>query len=120
MKSARGNSRENAGVTLAELLVSLIVITVVIYAIINFFSLNLFQNTKELKRSKLYYKAMTKIRALEKKLKNFDLNSGQTNYDWNLLNSLKRELGIPVEFADDRKSLQGEGNISTKTVVAFN
>ena len=54
------------------------------------------------------YKAMTKIRALEKKLKNFDLNSGQTNYDWNLLNSLKRELGIPVEFADDRKSLQGE------------
>jgi hypothetical protein len=53
-------------------------------------------------------------------LKNFDLNSGQTNYDWNLLNSLKRELGIPVEFADDRKSLQGEGNISTKTVVAFN
>ena len=66
------------------------------------------------------YKAMTKIRALEKKLKNFDLNSGQTNYDWNLLNSLKRELGIPVEFADDRKSLQGEGNISTKTVVAFN
>ena len=66
------------------------------------------------------YKAMTKIRALEKKLKNFDLNSGQTNYDWNLLNSLKRELGIPVEFADDRKSLQGEGNISTKTVVSFN
>ena len=66
------------------------------------------------------YKAMTKIRALEKKLKNFDLNSGQTNYDWNLLNSLKRELGIPVEFADDRKSFQGEGNISTKTVVAFN
>ena len=66
------------------------------------------------------YKAMTKIRALEKKLKNFDLNSGKTNYDWNLLNSLKRELGIPVEFADDRKSLQGEGNISTKTTVAFN
>ena len=51
------------------------------------------------------YKAMSKIRGLEKKLKNFDLNSGQTNYDWNLLNSLKRELGIPVEFADDKKAL---------------
>ncbi len=45
-------------------------------------------------------KAMSKIRALEAKLKNFDHNSGTTNADWNLLNSLKREVGIPVEFGD--------------------
>ena len=50
------------------------------------------------------YKAMTKIRALEKKLSKFDMNSGKTNYDWNLLNSLKRELGINVEFGDDKSA----------------
>jgi Tfp pilus assembly protein FimT len=37
-------SRENAGVTLAELLVSLIIITIVIYAIINFFSFKIQNN----------------------------------------------------------------------------
>ena len=50
------------------------------------------------------YKAMTKIRALENKVKKFDPNSGTTNQDWNLLNSLKRELGINVEFGDDKKA----------------
>ena len=30
-------------------------------------------------------------------------NSGETNYDWNLLNSLKREMGIPVEFESEGK-----------------
>jgi len=76
VKPARENSRSNTGVTLAELLVSLLIITIVIYAIINFFSLNLFQNTKELKRSKLYYKAMTKMEELiSKDYSSIDLES---------------------------------------------
>ena len=48
------------------------------------------------------YKAMTRIRMLENKLRNYDMNSGTTNADWNLLNSLKREVGIPVEFANEK------------------
>ena len=46
------------------------------------------------------YKAMSKIRMLEAKLSKESKNSGTTSYDWNLLNSLKREVGIPVEFSD--------------------
>uniref|UniRef100_A0A7S3FXU1 Uncharacterized protein n=1 Tax=Strombidium rassoulzadegani TaxID=1082188 RepID=A0A7S3FXU1_9SPIT len=65
------------------------------------------------------YKAMGKIRALEAKLRNFDPNSGTTNEDWNLLNSLKRELGIPVEFAGDKAALQGPGNIESKSTAAL-
>ena len=52
-------------------------------------------------------KAMGKIRALETKLKGQGDWTGKTNFDWNLLNSLKREVGIPVEFANDTKSLAG-------------
>ena len=66
------------------------------------------------------YKAMTKIRMLENKLKKFDMNSGKTNYDWNLLNSLKRELGINVEFGDDKSAQAGEGNVASKALSAFN
>ena len=44
-------------------------------------------------------RAMSKIRALEARLKNFDMNSGKTNEDWKLLNSLKREVGLPMEFS---------------------
>ncbi len=77
--------RENTGVTLAELLVSLLIITIVIYAIINFFSLNLFQNTKELKRSKLYYKAMTKMEELISK----DYSSIDLESFYSPLNSIK-------------------------------
>ena len=47
------------------------------------------------------YKAMGKIRALENRVKG--LPSGTTNEDLNLLNSLKRELGIPVEYGDANK-----------------
>ena len=47
------------------------------------------------------YKAMGKIRALENRVKG--LPAGTTNEDLNLLNSLKRELGIPVEFGDANK-----------------
>ena len=66
------------------------------------------------------YKAMTKIRALEKKLSKFDLNSGETNEDWNMLNSLKREIGIPVEFSGDAKTvLAGDGGVPSKSVAAF-
>ena len=66
------------------------------------------------------YKAMTKIRALENKLKQEGLNTGTTNADWNLLNSLKREVGIPVEFAGDAKAqTAGEGNIAAKSLTAF-
>jgi hypothetical protein len=43
-------------------------------------------------------KATRKIKSIEAKLKNFDMNSGTTNFDWNLLNSMKRDLGIQVEF----------------------
>ena len=64
------------------------------------------------------YKAMTQIRMLENKLKNFDMNSGTTNADWNLLNSLKREVGINVEFGDDKKAQAGAGNITSKTMAA--
>ena len=62
---------------------------------------------------------MSKIRALEYKLKNVKIE-GTTNADWNLLNSLKREVGIPVEFAksDTAKVLGGEGNIPSKAVAA--
>ena len=57
-------------------------------------------NPAQLVRSEVtdVYKGMSKIRALEKKLRNKTV-PGTTNYDWNLLNSLKREMGIPVEFA---------------------
>ena len=64
------------------------------------------------------YKAMTHIRMLENKLKNFDMNSGTTNADWNLLNSLKREVGINVEFGDDKSAQAGSGNIASKTIAA--
>ena len=65
------------------------------------------------------YKAMSKIRALEYKLKNWNA-PGTTNADWNMLNSLKREVGIPVEFAKDEtpKVLGGEGNVPSKAVSA--
>ena len=65
------------------------------------------------------YKAMGKSRMLEKKLKN-DKSSGTTNYDWNLLNSLKREVGIPVEFAGDKKKLLAEGDVPSTAVAALN
>ena len=61
---------------------------------------------------------MTHIRMLENKLKNFDRNSGTTNYDWNLLNSLKREMGINVEFGNDKKAQAGQGNIASKVMAA--
>ena len=64
------------------------------------------------------YKAMNKIRALEGKLSKFPMNSGTTNADWSLLNSLKRELGIPVEFGDDKSALAGDGSVAAKSVVA--
>ena len=66
------------------------------------------------------YKAMTKIRMLEKKLAKSGQNSGTTNEDWNMLNSLKRELGIPVEFAAEKQqSLAGDGNVPTKATAAY-
>ena len=65
------------------------------------------------------YKAMTKIRMLENKLKKFDMNSGKTNFDWNLLNSLKREMGINVEFGDNKGAQAGEGNVASKSMAAF-
>ena len=65
------------------------------------------------------YKAMGKIRMLEKKLKN-DKNTGTSSYDWNLLNSLKREVGIPVEFAGDKKALLAEGDVPSTAVAALN
>ena len=64
------------------------------------------------------YKAMTKIRALEARLKN-DKSSGTTNEDWNLLNSLKREVGIPVEFSGDKSSLAGQGSVQAKSMASF-
>ena len=64
------------------------------------------------------YKAMSKIKALEAKLGNENPNSGTTSFDWNMLNSLKRSVGMPVEFANDKKRLAGEGNIASKAVVA--
>ena len=67
------------------------------------------------------YKAMNKIRALENKLKKESLNSGTTNFDWNLLNSLKREMGINVEFPEaSKKLLNTEGTIPGKTMAAYN
>ena len=63
-------------------------------------------------------KAMTQIRMLEAKLSREGPNTGTTSFDWNLLNSLKREVGIPVEFGSDKKALAGEGNIPSKAMVA--
>ena len=65
------------------------------------------------------YKAMSKIRMLEKKLGK-DTASGEASEDLNMLNSLKRELGIPVEFANDNAALDAEGNTNAMTTVAFN
>ena len=65
------------------------------------------------------YKAMYKIRQLERKLKNYDPNSGTTNADWNLLNSLKRELDIPVEMeAQDNKKFNTDGQVPSKMMAA--
>ena len=63
-------------------------------------------------------KAMTKIRMLENKLRAEDWQ-GKTSYDWNLLNSLKREVGIPVEFPGDIKKLDGPGSVPTKALASF-
>ena len=65
------------------------------------------------------YKAMTKIRMLEKKLSK-DTSEGTSSYDWNLLNSLKREVGIPVEFAGENQSLNEEGKVPSTAVAALN
>ena len=54
---------------------------------------------------------------LENKLSK-EKNTPGTSFDWNLLNSLKREVGLPVEFADDKKDLQGEGSIQAKGLAA--
>ena len=64
------------------------------------------------------YKAMTTIRMLENKLSREPKNSGTTNFDWNLLNSLKREVGIPVEFANEKQALKGDGSVNAKAVAA--
>ena len=55
---------------------------------------------------------------LENKLHKFDMNSGETNADWNLLNSLKREVGIPVEYGDEKLNLQGPGNLASQAIAA--
>ena len=55
---------------------------------------------------------------LENKLHKFDMNSGETNADWNLLNSLKREVGIPVEYGDEKPNLQGPGNLASQAIAA--
>ena len=65
------------------------------------------------------YKAMGKIRMLEKKLSK-DTTSGTSSYDWNLLNSLKREVGMPVEFAGENKALTQEGDVPSTAVAALN
>ena len=62
-------------------------------------------------------KAMGKIRALEMKLKSGDY-TGKTNFDWNLLNSLKREVGIPVEYPKDAEKLSTPGNLPAQAVAA--
>lgn len=100
--------RKDSGVTLIELLVALVIITVVIYAIINFFSLNLLQNTRELKRSKLYYKAMTKMEELIAK----DYASSDLESFYSPLNSVKfieednYLFKIQVESLDPLTNLQ--------------
>lgn len=35
-----------------------------------------------------------------------------------MLNSLKREVGLPVEFSNDKKELQGDGNLAAKVLTA--
>ena len=64
------------------------------------------------------YKAMAKIRHLEQKLGASP--AGQSSADLNMLNSLKRELGIPVEFADGNAALDASQNVNAATVAAFN
>ena len=78
-------------------------------------------NPSHLVRSEVtdIYKAMGKIRMLEKKLSK-DKSEGTTNYDWNLLNSLKREVGMPVEFPKDKKALLAEGDVPSTAVAALN
>lgn len=95
VSSTKGTLAERAdsGLTLVELLVALVIISIVIYGIINFFSLNLVQNTKELKRSKLYYRAMAEMENLLAK-----------DYSASDLESLYSPLNS-VRFFEDAKFL---------------
>jgi prepilin-type N-terminal cleavage/methylation domain-containing protein len=96
--------RNESGVTLIELLIALVIISIVIYALINFFSLNLFQNSRELRRAKLYYQAVAKMEELISKdyasrdLESFysPLNSSKFSEEANYLYKIQIESINPL------------------------
>ena len=56
--------RNNSGLSLVELLVALAIISLVIFAILKFYSSNLLSNSKEYQRAKLYYRAVEEMESL--------------------------------------------------------
>ena len=87
------NSRDQSGLSLMELLLSLSIVIIVIVAIIQFFSTNLLQNTQEYKKSKIYYRAVKEMEALIAK----DYSSPELLTLYN--------AGSNIRFIDDGKFL---------------
>jgi Tfp pilus assembly protein PilE len=53
--------RSKSGMTILELMIALVILMVVVYALINFFSSNLKLNIRQQEKAKLYYKAQTEL-----------------------------------------------------------
>ena len=102
--------RNSSGVTLAELLISLAIISLVIFALLKFYSTNLLTNTKEYKRSTLYYRAVEEMENLIAKdysssdLKTFYSSSSNIRF----IDDGKYLLKIKVESVDPLTTLNPE------------
>ena len=102
--------RNSSGVTLVELLVSLAIITLVIFSVLKFYSTNLLTNTKEYKRSELYYRAVEEMENLiAKDYSSSDLKTYfNSNSNIRFLDDGKYLLKIKVESVDPFTTLEPE------------
>ncbi len=102
--------RNNSGVTLVELLVSLAIITLVIFSVLKFYSTNLLTNTKEYKRAELYYRAVEEMENLiAKDYSSADLKTYfNSNSNIRFLDDGKYLLKIKVESVDPFTTLAPE------------
>ncbi|MCH2226533.1 MAG: prepilin-type N-terminal cleavage/methylation domain-containing protein [Candidatus Caenarcaniphilales bacterium] len=102
--------RNSSGVTLAELLISLAIISLVIFSIINFYSTNLLNNSKELKRSQLYYRAVEEMESIIAKDYSSSelraLNTSSSNIKF--IDDGKYLLKVKVESIDPRTGISPE------------
>ena len=120
--------RNESGVTLSELLVSLAIITLVIFAVLKFYSTNLLTNTKEYKRAQLYYRAVEEMENLiAKDYSSADLKtfySSESNIRF--IDDGKYLLKIKVESIDPNTTLspepyptnQGEDSLLKKITIS--